>query len=110
MGQHLLRYLACVVLKDEDHESSKKLAEVLIKIEHSLRDPLSSLIILLMDCNYKQCKSILKDCDRSLEYDFFVSANKKQIILSAVNMISSNHSKLYYNLDLNTLEKKFGLG
>lgn len=111
IGQHLLRYLTCaVILCKERRNVLKELIRVLLTMEYSYRDPLTSFIVCLyVRHDFDRSINILRDCENIIAHDFFISAIKNKLISVAQASIFEAYCRLHPSFEISTIASKLGI-
>ncbi|CAI7863057.1 unnamed protein product, partial [Closterium sp. NIES-54] len=121
-AQHLLRYLVAAVLTCKRRRSAvKEVARVVEAERHAYSDPLTQfLLALVVDLDFDEAQSRLKECEELLSNDFFLGKRvaeggyvavplRDEVIDSARLLMFENYCSIHRRIDIKVVAEKLSM-
>ncbi|CAI5469533.1 unnamed protein product [Closterium sp. Yama58-4] len=121
-AQHLLRYLVAAVLTCKRRRSAvKEVARVVEAERHAYSDPLTQfLLALVVDLDFDEAQSRLKECEELLANDFFLGKRvaeggyvavplRDEVIDSARLLMFENYCSIHRRIDIKVVAEKLSM-
>lgn len=108
---HILRYLTVAAILSKRRRESLKEVVVLIQQEsYNYRDPLTQFVeSLYVNFDFDGAQQMLADCEKVMEYDFFLEGFLDAFFKNARDLIFETYCKIHQRIDLASLAQKLGM-
>jgi len=100
---HLLRYVTAAVIVRRTHDL-KDIQRVLKQADRDQKDPITDFLYLLnVEFDFKAIKTNLKQCEKVLQNDLFLSSVTSEFLENARLLVFDTYCRIHHTIDIPTL-------
>jgi len=100
---HILRYLTAAIIVRRNHDL-KDILRVLRQEKDNYSDPITQFLLLLyVEFDFEQIKENLKDCEKVLKNDIFLSRIVSDFLQAARLLVFEAYCRIHHTIKIDTL-------